>query len=468
MVKFYRMNIRSHRIWCLPVVLALLSCLVAPLAARAEPMSADAVGRVIENALTAPGAAWAHADGNAPRSGARGTSADGTTITPDSPFLWGSVSKPVAGLVTARLVCAGRLNLDDPVVGLVPSYQPTDPRARNITVRQLLDHTSGIAPLLDQLDDPARDRSLDRAVAAVAGVALVDDPGRQHHYSSANYLVLQAVLQRVSGSDYATLVSAELRSRNSGGLTTRARTESLVGGHTYVVGVTVRAASGHDELGLAYGYLGGSARQLALIGRSVAAELAHPGAGCSPAKLATTASTRLANGDGYGLGWRISTWNGQRVLWHAGAVSGYATFFAVLPDSGDVVAVLQNAYGPLHDERLLTPGVDAVRTLVGQAPVGVHQPVAYWAALVTMAVAMVLLGIGVVRAPRGRAGAIVRLAVGGALIAVVALVPRLAGLGSWRVAWLWLPDLTAGCLVIGLASLALTVRAVRFVISARR
>ena len=56
-----------------------------------------------------------------------------------------SCSKSFTALAVMQLVDAGRLNLDDPVRQHLPEFQMADPRAARITVRQLLDQTSGIS-----------------------------------------------------------------------------------------------------------------------------------------------------------------------------------------------------------------------------------------------------------------------------------------------------------------------------------
>lgn len=261
-------------------------------------------------------------------------------------------------------------------------FQPVDDRARTITLRQLLSHTSGIPPLLDLLDDPTPGRTLQDAVGEIAGHRLLHVPGTAYAYSSANFLLAQAVLEAATGRPYRDLLDQELEMRGAQAITARTDTMSLVGGHQYFVGRPYGAASTYDDLGLAYGYLGGSAASLMTIGRSVAKDLASDTPGCDPAKLATDVSIEVNEWNAYGLGWRNSTWNDQTVLWHAGAANGYASFFAVLPETGAVVVVLQNAFGPLHDARLIAPGLGATNILIDNPPSPAGLPIFYWSALV--------------------------------------------------------------------------------------
>src|SRR5581483_10434313 len=70
--------------------------------------------------------------------------ATGDPVTPDTRFMIGSVAKTFTALAVMTLVEAGRVDLDAPVVRWVPGFRVADPVASaRVTVRQLLNHTSG-------------------------------------------------------------------------------------------------------------------------------------------------------------------------------------------------------------------------------------------------------------------------------------------------------------------------------------
>ncbi|MER6874338.1 serine hydrolase domain-containing protein, partial [Amycolatopsis sp. NPDC000673] len=99
----------------------------------------------------------------------RGT---GVEVTTDSVFLSGSLAKTYTATVVLNLVDAGALDLDTPIVKLLPEFATPDPVAtETITVRQLLSHTGGLT--CDFTYDSGRgDDCLARYVEAAAGVAL--------------------------------------------------------------------------------------------------------------------------------------------------------------------------------------------------------------------------------------------------------------------------------------------------------
>jgi D-alanyl-D-alanine carboxypeptidase len=136
--------------------------------------------------------------------------AAGVAVTPETAFSLASMTKTFVAALTLSLIEDGVFGLDDPVAGLLPSLA-IDQR---ITVRQLLDHTSG---LHDFFLAPGIDRALRGAPAAAwtAEQALgyvgkpYFAPGTGWRYSNTNYLLLGLIAERVTGHSLA----AELRAR---------------------------------------------------------------------------------------------------------------------------------------------------------------------------------------------------------------------------------------------------------------
>lgn len=381
-----------------------------------------------------------------------GIDGDGETIDRSSVFIWGSVSKPVAATLTAGLARDGELDVTARVVDLLPSFRTRDRSASDrITVRQLLDHTSGLPPALrvTDRDDPTR-RPID-GVRELQDLDLVDTPGSAHHYSSANYLVLSAVLEEVTGQTYADLLADRLLDplAMESVVTTSAEAErELPPGHRYVAGRTVALDSPYDPAGLAYGYLAGSIDDLAAFAR---AALGGAPDVVSAADLSTTQrpATTTSAGGTYGQGWRQSRLadfgvdSDAAMTWHSGAAPGYQSAVVLLPEQRRAVVVLQNAYGFFQEDALLNTAVGLAALVEGsEPPAGSGAGWTYPAILAGLGVLVALLACalvrGVVRVARPRIApsrrrVLARL--GGWLVvcAVVAyglgiVVPSLAGL----------------------------------------
>ncbi|WP_234426593.1 serine hydrolase domain-containing protein [Streptomyces niger] len=137
-------------------------------------------------------------------------------ITPADHFRAGSLTKTFIATVVLQLTAEHRLSLDDTVGRLLPELTPgaTDPR--DITVRELLDHTSG---LYNYTADPELSRELhgagftahrydtytpDELLRTALGHPAENAPGDRYVYSNTNYLVLGQIIEAVTGHGYAT------------------------------------------------------------------------------------------------------------------------------------------------------------------------------------------------------------------------------------------------------------------------
>jgi N-acyl-D-amino-acid deacylase len=139
-------------------------------------------------------------------------------VRPSSRFNLASCSKPITAAAVLKLVDQGKLRLDDKVFALLDNVKPSkrakvDPRIRDITVRQMLHHASGLVRGHGPLPEIARRLRVEppvtvaQAVAFNLGKPLLFDPGTEAKYSNLGFLVLRLVVARVSGQDYETFTA---------------------------------------------------------------------------------------------------------------------------------------------------------------------------------------------------------------------------------------------------------------------
>ncbi len=136
--------------------------------------------------------------------GTAGESHPGAPISQDMLFDAGSIAKNFEAALALKLVEEDRLDLDAPLSQWLPNYPNVDP---TITVRQLLNHTSGIYNVFDHPDFPWVGPDVDYArrwetqeVFDNFVLAPYHNPGDGQHYSSTNYLLLTAVLEKTAGN----------------------------------------------------------------------------------------------------------------------------------------------------------------------------------------------------------------------------------------------------------------------------
>ena len=126
----------------------------------------------------------------------------------DTRFNLGSINKIFTQVAIAQLAESGKLTLDDPIIKLLPDY-PNRQAAEKITIRQLLDHKSGIGDYVNEkFSATPKDnfRRIADFLPLFAAEPLAFEPGTNNQYSNGGYIVLGAIIEKVSGQDYYTYV----------------------------------------------------------------------------------------------------------------------------------------------------------------------------------------------------------------------------------------------------------------------
>lgn len=259
----------------------------------------------------------------------------------------GSVSKQFLAGAILLLAEDGKLSLDDKV----SRYLPDLTRANEVTIRQLLSHTSGyqdyypldyVAPFM--LKPVTTDEILNRW----ARKRLDFDPGTRWQYSNTNYVVAGRIIERVAGMPLMTFlrdrIFRPLAMETPVDLAQFPLQASDAAGYTRFGLGPVRpvAPEGRGWL-FAAGELGMTARDLALWDLSLIGHTL-----LKPATLdAMITPVRLKNGapTGYALGVGVQDANGHPKLQHGGAVSGFVSQNTVWLDEGVAIVVLANRDG---------------------------------------------------------------------------------------------------------------------------
>jgi CubicO group peptidase (beta-lactamase class C family) len=139
--------------------------------------------------------------------------------TPATVYGWWSMTKIFTAAAVFQLQEQGKLHLDDPVAKYLPFFAVTNPAAdsRTITIRNLLNHSSGIPNNVPALvgwihhtDQPQLDQTTYVAQVLPAYAKLRFAPGDHGEYTNVGYMVLGAVIEAASGQSYADYVRAHL------------------------------------------------------------------------------------------------------------------------------------------------------------------------------------------------------------------------------------------------------------------
>ncbi|QVQ53501.1 beta-lactamase family protein [Spiractinospora alimapuensis] len=394
---------------CGAALVALLAACASPAPASAAPdgssLAAEIDAYVGESAdrLGLAGVSVAVVrDGDVLFTEGYGHDSTGEAVTSRSPMMLASVSKSTTAMTVLRLVEDGLVDLDTAVVDYVPEFDPVDPRAEEITVRHLLDQTSGMAS--DGVLSPERRSvaSLEEMASILGAKELATDPGAQHEYFNGNYWLAARVVEATTGEEYADVLQGEvldpLGMRDSAsardGATGVEQLEGVVDGHVSTYGFSVPRDEPADFATGAGGVVASAedmARWLAPFtneGRTVDGE---PFVSAETVQELVTPSDPDAE---YGLGWRDVP--GEDRVAHAGTLLGYTTYQTVTAD-GVGVAVLNNSLTMYETPQPIAVGIlDIVDGGTPDPPTPYHHYVDYTVAALTL----LTLALGVRRLVR--------------------------------------------------------------------
>ncbi len=302
----------------------------------------------------------------------------GSAMRPDSRIRAGSILKTLVSTVVLQHVEEGALSLEQTLPELLPaSVTDRVPNADRITLRMLLNHTSGI-PEWDTPDadaylvqDPAHVWTEDEVLGRIQGVAAYFEPGTSWTYSNTNYTLVGMVLDRVGGKSWRAQVRERVIARL--GLTStslpepgdRTVTADYAHGSQLVDGAPFDLAYADPSMA---GAAGGSAmvttvRDLAkfidalLTGRLFA----------RPETLVEMTTMVDAPEEGnpflprYGLGLETYQLGETVVIGNAGGAPGYATMMYWIPDRATTLVTAVNT-GDLFTNALnvFVPSVNLV------------------------------------------------------------------------------------------------------------
>ena len=266
-------------------------------------------------------------------------------ITDSTVFEIGSVSKQFTAVLILQLMEQRQLTLDDKI----QKYLPEIPGEwYDITIRQLLGHTSGI-PDYESIASYGiyKERLPAHEIINIAHSAPLDfEPGEKYRYSNTGYFLLARIIERVAGQSFSEMLSNRIfkpigatvmrdsdpntiiKNRCSGYARTMSRIENRPANEpSTALGVGGLVSDVHDLVKW----------DLALYGNEVLSEESK--------KLMWTPGV-LNNGErtNYGLGWRLDPYKGNREQYHYGMTAGFVANSTRFPDRKLTFIVLANRH----------------------------------------------------------------------------------------------------------------------------
>jgi CubicO group peptidase (beta-lactamase class C family) len=259
-----------------------------------------------------------------------GEAMPGKPVTPQTQFYIGSVTKSFTALAVMQLVEQGKLELDAPVQKYLPWFEVADPEAASkITVRHLLNHTSGLTEKGDP-NPSAYTSSLEEQARLLVNVQPTSPTGTRYEYYNQNYRLLGLLIEQVSGQSYGDYlhnnVFEPLGMMNTVTNTTEAT--SLAQGYSRAFGFPLPQSQRYIPGALSSGYLVTTAEDMSqfvlaqLHNRKVNGEPM-----LDPESLALMRTPPAGIESEYGMGWLVME-NGNTLV-HGGALENFHAFIAL-------------------------------------------------------------------------------------------------------------------------------------------
>lgn len=320
-------------------------------------------------------------------------------ITGDSLFRVASLSKSFTALAVMQLVEGGRADLDDPVHQHLSEFRLADPRADQITVRQLLDHTSGLTDATVPELSRTPPRTTQEAMTGLRTAHLETTPGTSYSYHNPNYRVAARLVEELSGESFEVYLRRHVfgPAQMTASTTTTMGDDPVTGlpaGHVTVYGHAISVRD-MGTFTVGDGGVVSSATDMArwLVVNTNRGRAADGTRLVSPRGLRTLHMSSAPK-SGYALGWEARGPTGDPLrLEHSGNLFTYTAEQAVWPRTRYGVVLLFNAGSPLmFDQIAILHGVFDI--VEGRVPPSTAPHFAARADTVLAVLTLLTLGLG--------------------------------------------------------------------------
>ena len=267
-----------------------------------------------------------------------------TPAQPSMRYSIGSISKQFTAAAVLLLAEQGKLSLDDPVSRFVPNLT----RGNEVTIRELLSHTSGYQDYWPQDYVPPfmlQSITADKILNLWARKPLDFDPGTEWQYSNTNFVIAGLIVEKASGEPLLQYLSEHiftpLGMKSVMNIDQNRLTETDATGYLrYALGPPRLAPKEGKGWLFAAGELAMPAEDLAKWDISMINQTVLQPASYTQMEREIV----LKNGVGtrYGLGVDVRQESGQRAIEHGGEVSGFTAHNIVFPEARKAVVVLVN------------------------------------------------------------------------------------------------------------------------------
>ena len=265
-------------------------------------------------------------------------------VTPATNFRLASMTKQFTAAAILKLSSEGKLSLSDKILKFFPGFPLY---GKEITVRHLLNHTSGLVDYEDFVPDTQQYQVLDADCLQLMFKtdSLYFPAGTKYRYSNTGYALLALIVEKVSGKRFAEYVKENLST--PAGMTTTVAYEKGISevanrayGHSRTPSGWIETDQSNTSAVLGDGGIYSNVEEYARWAQALWTFR------ILPESLQRAAWTDAALNDGtpidYGMGWHTETFRGARHPHHGGSTRGFRNHVLLFPDSHSLVVILTN------------------------------------------------------------------------------------------------------------------------------
>jgi CubicO group peptidase (beta-lactamase class C family) len=266
-------------------------------------------------------------------------------------FHWASVSKTFVATSIMQLVEKGKLNLDEKLITYLPYFKQKDDDYKFITIRQMLNHTSGIGDVEDyEWDRPQNDDGApERFVRSLENDKMLFKPGTDWSYSNTAYEILGVLITTVSGMPFESYVKENLfgplEMIHSSFIYPEIPDSLRVSGHLWAGKPIVSKIYPYNKIHAPSSTLNSNVLEMTHYaianlhrGKYKDVQILND----SSYNLLWTNSVNLKDKPAVGASWFLDEYRGLKTMSHGGGDTGFRSFLLLVPEKDISVMVACN------------------------------------------------------------------------------------------------------------------------------
>ncbi|MBE7121740.1 serine hydrolase domain-containing protein [Bacillus cereus] len=304
------------------------------------------------------------------------------SVTSKTPFAIGSISKSLTGLAIVKLIEDKKINLEDSVQQHLPWFKVKDNQfASNITIKHLLNHTSGISTYtgLSLSDQQSKNTTaIKENVKKLSNVELTASPEKKYQYSDANYLILGALIEEVSKETYSTYMEKEifqpLKMNGTAANSEDSYKNGYLTGYQSWFGIPRKSTVSYDNGGSPYGYITANLEDMIQFIKFLNHQEHTQFLNKDSMDLYLSPLYKVDSEKYYGFGLRTTNINGnEKMVWHSGSTPDSHAEIFILNETGWGGVILTNKNHILEETALPALKKGIINILNGEEPVDIPQ-----------------------------------------------------------------------------------------------